>query len=161
MIQVKGSEVDTVFGDSPDAYPADGIHTDGYWYSINDNAHEWSKWDLKLTPKEWIIYRFSVFFKIDLGSVFKLEKALDRAREEIRAMHGKDLNPNERIRVLFFDPNYGNDPPDCPLMHIHKPEVDKWIKAACLCKTADEYRTVLESLQKTIPYSANHRKDEA
>lgn len=31
-IQVKGSEVDTVFGDSPDDYPADGIHTDGYWY---------------------------------------------------------------------------------------------------------------------------------
>lgn len=29
---VKGSLVDTITGDTPDQYPADGIHTDGYWY---------------------------------------------------------------------------------------------------------------------------------
>ena len=31
---VKGELVDIVTGDSPNAYPADGIHTDGYWYVL-------------------------------------------------------------------------------------------------------------------------------
>lgn len=30
----RGELVDIVTGDSPNAYPADGIHTDGYWYVL-------------------------------------------------------------------------------------------------------------------------------
>ena len=28
----KGDYIETVTADAPDAYPADGVHTDGYWY---------------------------------------------------------------------------------------------------------------------------------
>ena len=123
-------------------------------YALDDEATEWSEWELELTPKEARIYRRAVRWKKDLQDVFKLGDALDRAEEEIKAMCVKeiaDFDPKKLMMITFLDPNYGNEPPDySPFICILRREVDILLRADFTCKTEAEYRAVLESLRGKI-----------
>ena len=79
-------------------------------YTINLEACEWSKWSIKLTPKETRLFRKSVKKKRDLLDVLKLDSVLERAEREIMAYEGIEHPP----RVIFDDPNYPAVAPNSP-----------------------------------------------
>ena len=94
-------------------------------YALDQNARKWDLWHIELTPKEQIVYRLSVFFKINLHNVSQLEPVLYRAHDEIQSAYTR----SERIRVEFLEPNYGNNPPDAPFLYVHRAEVTRLLRA--------------------------------
>ena len=94
-------------------------------YTIDNDACEWSRWNIKLTPKEARLYRRAVKKKQDLLDVLRLDSVLARAEKEIMAFEQEDYPP----RVIFDDPNYPAGKPDdsislflCPSSTIAKVE---------------------------------------
>ena len=80
-------------------------------YTADHDAHEWSKWEIALTPKEERLYQRSVRKKRELLDVAKLDPVLERAEHEIMEALCLERQP----RVIFDDPNYPAIAPDAVL----------------------------------------------
>ena len=78
-------------------------------YTIDPNATKWSEWEMELTWREALAYKWAVWTKKRLDYVYKLNDALERALEEI-AIHENNDDP---IDIAFLDPNYKASQPHC------------------------------------------------